>query len=160
MPESKLTYRYTGAGSLVKLHEIHLRSFLSSWRDAYKRQIILPQTDDPDYVSLTSLLRHVFRSARGYILWISKNLELPDPIINPLPGQSEIVDQSEHYLEHLIEKWSTPLTNVPEEKFSDRVYQSNWGVDYCIDAMLEHAVMHPVRHEFQLKNIMANTKID
>ena len=45
--------------------------------------------------------------------------------------------------------------NVEPELFEDKVYTSNWGVNYCIDAMLEHAVMHPIRHEFQLKNLIA-----
>jgi hypothetical protein len=45
------------------------------------------------------------------------------------------------------------LISIEESKFFDAVYKSNWGTDYCIEAMLEHAVMHPIRHEFQLKEL-------
>ena len=58
----------------------------------------------------------------------------------------------------LLEKWRTPLCNVEPKLFEDKNYKSNWGVEYCIDAMLEHAVMHPIRHEFQLKNLI-NAKL-
>jgi hypothetical protein len=40
------------------------------------------------------------------------------------------------------------------EEFSKPVYSSRWGVNYCVDAMLEHAVMHPERHRFQLLELM------
>ena len=40
------------------------------------------------------------------------------------------------------------------ELFMDKTYTSRWKVEYCIDAMLEHAVMHPIRHEFQLSNLL------
>ena len=62
------------------------------------------------------------------------------------------------YVSHLIEKWRLPLSEIPEDKFHSPSYTSNWGVEYCIDAMLEHAVMHPIRHEFQLKNLFENQK--
>ena len=42
------------------------------------------------------------------------------------------------------------MADVPGKRFNE-TYASAWGVDYCIDAMLEHAVMHPLRHTAQLK---------
>ena len=33
-------------------------------------------------------------------------------------------------------------------------YPSQWKTRYCIDSMLEHAVMHPVRHAFQLDELL------
>jgi hypothetical protein len=35
------------------------------------------------------------------------------------------------------------------------LFPSRWNVHYCIDAMLEHAVMHPIRHTFQLQELLA-----
>ena len=49
---------------------------------------------------------------------------------------------------------SDPLQEIEEKHFHSPCYQSRWGVDYCIDAMLEHAVMHPIRHVFQLEELM------
>ena len=147
-------FKYSGARSLVLLHEHYLRSFVLTWKQAKEKNISLPETDDPAYVSLEALLKHILRASRGYMTWMCDKLELPDPKINPTPGEDEIEAAGDSYLEHVIEGWKFPLAEVPEDKFNSTVYKSRWGVEYCIDAMLEHAVMHPLRHEFQLKNLI------
>ncbi|HPG41503.1 MAG TPA: hypothetical protein PLP19_19315 [bacterium] len=143
-------YQYKGAQALLQLHERYLRSFLQTWRRASAANIILPQTDDPNYRSLATLLYHVMRCSRNYMVWICEKLELPDPGIDPAPEPDVIEAQADDYLEHLLSRWRLPLANVPEDRFYDRAYKSRWDVEYCIDAMLEHAVMHPIRHDYQL----------
>ena len=150
----KNSYKYSGAYSLILLHEKHLKIFLKTWTEAKKKNLKLPKTIDQDYESLETLLRHVLRSARGYMVWMCEKLELPDPEIDNPPSIDNIELHASGYIDHLIEKWKTPLAEVEENRFSDKVYKSNWGVPYCIDAMLEHAVMHPIRHTFQLENLM------
>jgi hypothetical protein len=155
MTEQNLpTFRYNGARSLVMLHANHMRSFLDTWKEAKARNISLPETDDRDYQSLDTLLRHVFRASRGYMTWLCENLELPDPEIRPVPEADRIAETPDTYLLHLLEGWQFPLRDIEEERFHQPTYTSRWGVEYCIDAMLEHAVMHPIRHEFQLRRIM------
>ena len=39
------------------------------------------------------------------------------------------------------------------ERF-DEEHLSRWKVTYCIDGMLEHAVMHPIRHRVQLEALL------
>lgn len=149
-------YEYNGARAMVLLHERHLKSCLQTWQEAKKLNIKLPESDDADYQSLDALLRHILRSARGYMIWMCAKLNLPDPQIERTPDIELIESNADRYLNHILEKWRLPLAEIPEEKFHTPVFKSNWGVDYCIDAMLEHAVMHPIRHEFQLKNLIAH----
>jgi len=147
-------YSYGGARALVALHDQHMRSLLETWRKAKKTGIVLPESSDPAYKSLDTLLRHPLKSSRGYIIWICQKLELPDPGIDPVPEIENIEQSAEKFLEHLLKRWQLPLCDVPEERFFDRTYISTWDVEYCIEGMLEHAVMHPIRHEFQLVNLM------
>lgn len=139
---------------MVRLHEHHLRSFLATWKRAKACNVALPETDDPDYVSLEALLLHVCRAARGYMWWMCRALELPDPGIRNPPDVDHIETEAEDYVDHLARRWDGPLTQVPPERFEDKTYPTPWDVPYCIDSMLEHAVMHPIRHEFQLKELM------
>lgn len=45
--------------------------------------------------------------------------------------------------------------NVEEETFYYPEYPSNGGTHpHCIDIMLQHAVMHPIRHDFQLRELL------
>ncbi len=144
-------YAYGSARALVALHDRHLRSFMSRWHHAHASGVTLPTTEDPDCETLESLLFHVLGCAGGYMVWICKQLQLPDPEIDPAPTLDTIVEQADQYLEHVLERWRLPLAAVPGEAFDRPTYPSSWGVDYCIDAMLEHAVMHAIRHELQIE---------
>jgi uncharacterized damage-inducible protein DinB len=146
-------YKYRGARACVLLHEKHMRQCLKVWKKAKAANIKLPTTDDEDYQSLETLLKHILGAARGYMVWMCKQLELPDPEIRATPEVDKIASEVDSYLEHVLERWQLPLANVEEKRF-DEEYKSNWGVTYCIDGMLEHAVMHPIRHEFQLKELL------
>ncbi len=151
-------YRYGGARALVILHERQLRKFLVAWRRAKTAGIALPETDDPDYASLETVLRHVLWCARGYVVWMCEVLELPDPEIRPAPEADAAAAEAEDYVEHLVEKWRRPLAELTEEQAYRPSYTTRWKVDYCIDSMLEHAAMHPTRHRFQLEELIARAQ--
>ncbi len=154
MPVTMPPYKYQGARVLVLMHEEHLADCVRVWHEARAAGLALPQTTDPDYQSLETLMRHVLRSARGYMTWMCGMLELPDPGIEPAPEVERIAEEADGYVRHLSEKWRTPLATVPEERFNTPEYRSRWGVLYCVDAMLEHAVMHPIRHAYQLRHLL------
>ncbi len=151
----KLTnYQYRAARATVILHEQYMREFLNSWRSAKAAEVVLPKSENPAYVSLEALLKHVLGCGRHYMVWICEMLELPDPEIKLPPEVDAIEAEAESYLEHLFQQWRTPLAEVSEERFYKPEYTSGWGFNYCIDAMLEHAVMHPILHRFQLEELM------
>ena len=147
-------YQYRGARALVLLHDKELREFLEVWRRARAANLTLPATSDPDYASLEALLFHVLRAARGYMTWMCESLGLADPGIEAPPPVERVAAEADRYVEHLLERWRLPLAALPEERFHEPEFRSRWGVLYCVDAMLEHAVVHPVRHAFQLRELM------
>jgi len=149
-----LTYRSRAVRALVLLHEEHLRRFVSTWRRALASSVTLPPTDDPAYVSLDALGQHVLGAPRRYMVWMCEMLKLPDPGIRPVPDAAAIVREAEEYMEHVLERWRKPLADVANEQLENPEYPSRWQTLYCIDAMLEHAVMHPIRHAFQLDELM------
>ena len=148
-------YRYRGARALVLLHEQHLRQFVETWRRFQTSGVALPHTSDTAYTSNPHLPRHILGAARGYMVWMCEKLNLPDPEIRQVPSESEIETKADEFLTHLLERWRMPLAGLPEEVFHDPTFPSRWNVHYCIDAMLEHAVMHPIRHTFQLQELLA-----
>jgi len=151
--ENLSEFRHRGVAALVALQGIHLQNFYNTWKEAAENEIILPQTTDPDYKSLDTLLFHVFNSSKNYVLWICRNLNIPMPEIHNVPNVAVIRKNASLYLEHLSGEWKNPL-KVLDEKALDKVFKSNSGIDTSIEAMLEHAVMHPIRHEYQLKNLI------
>ena len=151
-------YEYAGARSLVLLHEQELNNFLQTWFRAKATAVTLPETDDPAYVSLDALLAHVFFSARRYMVWMCEALEISDPEIRHAPSVLEVEGKADEYMAHLVKQWQVPLSHIEEERFYGPEYLAPWNVRYCIDPMLEHAVMHPFRHAFQLENLQRNHK--
>ena len=150
-----LTYRSRAVRALVTLHEEQLRRFLETWKRAKAASVVLPATTDPAYVSLDALLRHVLGAARGYMTWMCEMLELPDPEIRVAPDPEVLSADADSYMEHVLEKWRAPLQDVSDERLETPEYASRWKTLYCVDAMLEHAVMHPVRHAFQLEELIS-----
>lgn len=154
MPAADLTgYRYRGARALVLLHDRGMREFPPAWRQAVEAGIKLPVTADPDYASLPALLFHVLRASRGYLTWLCEKLGLPDPRVDDPPGLDRVGRDVDLYLSHLLERWRGPLADVEEKRFSEN-YTSRWGENMSCEAMLEHAVVHPLRHRFQLEELM------
>jgi hypothetical protein len=154
MPSASVIYRSRAVRALVLLHDEHLRRFLVVWRQAKAARIALPVTADPAYASLDMLLRHVLAAARGYMTWMCEVLKLPDPEIRVAPEPAELARDPDVYLEHVLAGWRAPLQDVADDRLETPEYPSRWQTQYCIDAMLEHAVMHPVRHAFQLEELM------
>uniref|UniRef100_Q021L9 DinB-like domain-containing protein n=1 Tax=Solibacter usitatus (strain Ellin6076) TaxID=234267 RepID=Q021L9_SOLUE len=148
-------YRSRAVRAMVLLHEEHLRRFVHVWRLALEYSVSLPPTNDPAYASLEALGRHVLRAAGGYMIWMCEMLALPNPEIRTAPDPSAIVRDAEDYMEHVLERWRAPLREVPDDKLETPEYPSQWRTRYCIDSMLEHAVMHPIRHAFQLNELLA-----
>jgi hypothetical protein len=153
-------HRYNGARSLVMLHEHQLRLFVQTWKRAQAESLGLPVTKDPSYASREALLLHVLGAARGYMVWICEVLDLADPQIDKPPAAEAVGANVDEYVKHLAGKWATPLVGVDEVRFEDTEHKSRWGVLYCVDAMLEHAVMHPIRHEHQLRVLMGEAPTD
>lgn len=146
-------FRYRGARALTILHDQHLRAFLATWRRAKAQRVTLPVTDHDVYASMETLLRHVLGAAVRYMEWMCRRLELPDPGFGPPPDVEEVAAAPEAFLEHVLARWSLPLRQVEVGRFNE-VYESNWGVPHSIEALMEHAVMHPIRHSFQLEELM------
>jgi hypothetical protein len=146
-------YRYRGARALVLLHDRSMRDLLPAWKKALQAGVRLPVTQDPSYASLHTLLHHAFRASRGYMTWLCEKLDLPDPGIEPAPEPQVAGQEADRYLEHLLERWRRPLSGVDEAKFQG-IFKSRWGEDMSCEGMLEHAVMHPIRHRFQLEELM------
>jgi hypothetical protein len=151
---SDLKYCSRAVRAMVLLHEQHLRRFVSIWRLALASSVSLPLTDDPAYASLGTLGRHVLSAAGDDMIWMCEVLALPDPGIRSAPGAASIVRVADDYMEHLLERWRTPLKEVSNDRLEAPEYPSRWQTRYCIDSMLEHAVMHPIRHAFQLDELL------
>src|SRR5580765_9032563 len=123
---SDLQYRSRAVRAMVLLHEEHLRRFVHVWRLALASSVSLPLTDAPAYASLEALGRHVLSAAGGYMIWMCAQLALPDPGIRRAPDTSAIAREADDYMEHVLDRWRGPLSEVPDDKLETPEYRSEW----------------------------------
>jgi len=144
--------------ALVILHEAEMLDFLEAWRAAAAVGLVLPASQDSNYASLPALLLHVGRAARGYITWICTQAGLAEPRLPPVPAADALAASLDAWFDALLAGWRGGLVELTDEQLEHPEYESRWGTRYCLDAMLEHAVMHPRRHAFQLRELLATRR--
>ncbi len=142
-------YRSRSVQALVELHEQFLRSFLDTWTEARGSGLVLPESEDPDYASLEALLDHVISASAGYLAWLDRSLGLGLP---PRPAPSG--ESGPDRIETILEAWRGALAGLEEEGLYRPGYPTNRGVETGVEGMLQHAVMHPIRHEYQLRRLL------
>ncbi len=147
-------YQYGGARALVEMHDASMRDFLGWWRRADREEVELPATSDPNYASREVLLAHVLGCSARYLIWICEQLGTPATDLESRPDPEGLAARADAYLNLVLEVWSRSLRDLTEEQAYTPAYESTWGSPYCIDAMLEHAVMHPIRHAHQLSSLV------
>jgi hypothetical protein len=116
---------------------------------------------------MNEIADHCYHGARALVLlhersmrellstWLqakAAGLRLPDPDIDPAPEAPCVERDAARWKEHLLACWRPPLAEIEEARFNE-VHLTRWGIEMCIESMLEHAVLHPARHRFQLEEL-------
>jgi uncharacterized damage-inducible protein DinB len=148
-------FKSNAVRSCVELHEIELNRFYETWQRFLASGTPLPQTDDPSYQSADHLGGHVFRAARGYLTWIGECVKRPVTGLDADTDSVSIARKGRSFVDAVLEAWRRELALLEDWELAPAVYKSRWGQDYNIEQMLEHAVVHPMRHRIQLERLMA-----
>jgi len=113
-------------------------------------------TKDPDCISIQTILSHVVRAGYTYITEIRKHLgeELAYT-------QKELLQSTDDYanaLDKMFESNIKMLDDYPdmqiEEHSNDKKMVVRWGQSYDIEQLLEHAIVHILRHRRQIERFL------
>jgi uncharacterized damage-inducible protein DinB len=138
----------------VELHEIELDRFYEVWRAFRASGVLLPRTSDPSYASADHLGGHVFRSARNYLTWIGDCVKRPVADIDLDNDTVSIAGKARTFADEVLAAWRRHLALLDDRDLSGATHKSRWGEDYNVEQMLEHAIVHPMRHRIQLERLM------
>ncbi|HEY3381185.1 MAG TPA: hypothetical protein VGK32_05410 [Vicinamibacterales bacterium] len=148
-------FKSNAVRSCVELHEIELRRFHVTWEAFRTSGAALPKTDDPSYASPDHLGGHIFRAARNYLSWIGQCVGRPVTDVDTDTDPLSIARKGGAFVDEVLTAWRRHLAVLTDDELSPAIYKSRWGEDYNIEQMLEHAVVHPMRHRIQLERLMA-----
>jgi hypothetical protein len=149
-------YRSNAVRSLVELHAAELRSFLATWKRFVATGKPMPDArGDADYESPERLVAHVQGAARSYLLWIGEVLEQPIADLERIRDAEVIVPRLEAFMEETLDGWQRHLAPLDDALLGPTTYPTRWGDLLTVEQMLEHAVVHPMRHRIQLERVLA-----
>lgn len=119
-------------------------------------RIIEPESSNPDCISIQTILTHVTASMFSYAVYIENSIGLKT--FRPERLQ---FDHITPYITRLREalKYNTDFfTRNPditmEEFDQSKKINTRWGQQYDVEQMLEHAIVHILRHRRQIKNAL------
>ena len=151
-----LEFRSRAIRSLVELHERELPAFVATWRQFAQSGKAMPEAHgDPDYESPERLVAHVQGSARSCLLWIREVLGRPIEGLPLIRDHTIIVPGLDAFMAETLDGWRRHLAPLENQQLAPAQYLSRWGEPHTIEQMLEHAVVHPMRHRIQLERILA-----
>lgn len=151
-----MAFKSRGVRALVALQMGEMEKLFVVWKKARRAGVKLPKTDDPAYQSIDLLMRHPLRSCRGYLTWLCEVLGRREPKIPDPPEAERVAADGAAYLKLLAKAWEKHMAWMSTETlYSTTVHTSRWGAPMTVEAMLEHAAVHPMRHRFQLEEMLA-----
>ena len=154
-----MAFKSRGVRALVMLQMKEMDRLFVVWKQAKRVGVKLPATRDPAYQSMDLLMRHPLRSCRGYLTWLCEVLNRPDPKVPEPPDAEQVATRGAAYLKVLAKAWEKNMAWMPGRTLdSFRVHTSRWGAPMTVEAMLEHAAVHPMRHRFQLEELIAKKR--
>ncbi|RPJ73172.1 MAG: hypothetical protein EHM24_08425 [Acidobacteria bacterium] len=147
-------FKSNAVRSLVELHEVELNRFFDVWQTFRATGTALPVTADPNYASADHLGGHVMRAARNYLTWIGACVKRPVTDVDPDNETVSVAGKGRAFLDDVLAAWPRHLASLEDRELSPATYKSRWNEDYSVEQMLEHAVVHPMRHRRQLERLM------
>jgi len=153
------TYRNGPLGAMMDEYEraaVELLLILEDISDEEYKKIFDAKTKDEDCRSIQTIMGHVVGSGYSYADSIRKVFGIPSarPKIEPFP-RMEAIEGLEKMLaytaETLEDKWDTP-----EEDIHKINVASSWGQPYTLEQILEHAIVHILRHRRQVERFLQN----
>lgn len=156
------TYRSGAIGALMDEYEraaSELTRLVEQIPEDDFVRVVDSQTKDDDCRSVQTIMSHVVRAGYGYADYVREQLSMEST--RPQPGllsRQESLEQLEAALRYTVQtlegRWE-----MSAEEISGIVINSRWGAVYDAEGLLEHAIVHLLRHRRQIEKFMWQGKI-
>ncbi len=113
-------------------------------------------TKDPDCKSIQAILTHVVCSGYGYIIYIENFVGIIKPRHDKVTynNVNNYVEQLNLMFEYSV-KFFQENSNLEIEQFDNsKKINVNCGQQYDIEQLLEHAIVHVLRHRRQIEKFI------
>ncbi|WP_367393125.1 DinB family protein [Lewinella sp. LCG006] len=154
------SYRDNGAvGALLDEYELAvqaLQKLIATVTNDQLVSIVDPDTDDLDCRSIQTILTHVVRAGYGYAIAIRKykGEELAyweRKTHSTISAYQQDLERMFAYNEQLFADYP----NLQLEEYDpDKKIKVTWGQHYDVEQLMEHAIVHILRHRRQIERFL------
>jgi len=153
-------FRNNGAiGALLDEYEktiIELQKVIDVISKEELNAIADKNTEDPECKSIQTVLTHVIGSGYGYAIIIRKHFgekaEYKDGIM--LDSVEEYIAELQRMFQYNVQLFEDYPTIPLEEYDNKKKIFVRWGQRYDVEQLLEHAIVHVLRHRRQIEKFL------
>ena len=147
------TYRKGAVGAMMDEYEraaAEFRGTVAGLTEEQYTRIADAETTDDCCRSPQTIMSHVVAAGYGYADYIRKVFSMTkDSPERRLLDHAESLDEIDSMLAYTVatldDKWE-----MPEEEFTKVLMTTHWGPTYDLEQLLEHAIVHILRHRRQI----------
>jgi uncharacterized damage-inducible protein DinB len=155
--DMKDNYRKGPVGALMDEYEraaSELRSLFERIPEEDVVRVVDPQTGDEDCRSVQTIMSHVVGAGYGYADYLRGVFSIPSTRPpRALLSRQEALEQFDAMLTYTAQtlegRWE-----MTDAEMSGAVIRSGWGVTYDVEQLLEHAIVHILRHRRQIERFI------
>ena len=157
------TFRSGNIGALMDEYERAasvLKHLVEAIPEDKFTEILDAGTTDEDCRSVQTIMAHVVGAGYSYAYYLRELFSIdrarPAPRLFSNRESLAALDAMLEYTAQTLEgRWI-----MSDEEISGSVIHSRWGVTYDIEQLLEHAVVHVLRHRRQIERLIASANLD
>jgi uncharacterized damage-inducible protein DinB len=153
----KRTYRSGGVGAMMDEYEraaSDIERIVSGISDADFELLRDTKTTDPNCRSIQTIVNHMIGSGYSYADYIRQSFSVQSerPAATVL-GRTESLESFRRMLVYTVQTLEGRWNYSDEQTGAVRI-NSRWGVQYDMEQMLEHAIVHVLRHRRQIERFL------
>ena len=159
---TKTAYRPGPVGALLDEYEraaAELRQLLERIpKDEYEK-LADPDTADEDCRTLQTICRHVIGAGYGYCDYLRKEFGVPSTRrpFEQIP-HGELLSAYDAMMAYTTETLE-PKLKMTEKEMAGVRFVTRWGSPYEMEQILEHAIVHILRHRRQIERLRAAGRV-
>ena len=125
-------------------------------------KIVDHKTDDEDCRSVQTICRHVIRSGYGYANYVLNAMNITVDFPKADEMTIEKAEDTINEIRKMIKYNIRNLYEVNREQIESNMYSvkfvTRWGEEFNFEQILEHAIVHVLRHRRQVEKFIVSLK--
>jgi uncharacterized damage-inducible protein DinB len=115
--------------------------------------IVNPETENPDCISIQAILTHIVGAGYSYCVYIqnARNIDTKRPERIRQTSVDAYKNELNAVLKYTHKTFSTIYDSELEVYDNNKKILTSWGQSYDIEQLMEHAIVHILRHRRQIE---------